>query len=61
MDGSNKSTILNGSDYPEGITVDFQMSRIYSAATVIGEIRSSNFDGSGARYVTRISEDARLK
>ena len=59
MDGSNKSTIFTGSDYPEGIAIDFKMSKIYWAATVTAKIQSSNLDGSDRRTIAQLSHEAR--
>ena len=59
MDGSNETKIAARSDYSEGITIDFKLSRIFWTATLTGEIQSSNFDGSDRRTIAQLSHDAR--
>ena len=55
MDGSNAAEIVSGLQYPAGIAIDFDSSRLFWADYNTGIIQSSNLDGTDVQLVVQLS------
>ena len=53
MDGSNPAKLVSGLNYPAGITIDFQNSRLYWTCTGDDKIKSSDLQGRDVQAVLR--------
>ena len=55
MDGSDSNVIVSGLQYPAGIAVDFDASRLYWANQVADRMESRNLAGGDIRTIVQLS------